>query len=47
VADVREQAAVVEPVDPFERGVFDRLEAAPGAAAVDDLGLEEAVDRLG
>jgi hypothetical protein len=47
VPDWLEQAAVVEPVDPFQRGVFDGLEAAPWATTVDDLGLEEAVDRLG
>jgi hypothetical protein len=47
VPDGFQQAAVVEPVDPFEGGVFHGLEAAPWAAAVDDLGLEEAVDRLG
>jgi hypothetical protein len=47
VSDGLQQAAVVEPVDPFQRRVFDGLEAAPWAAAVDDLGLEEPVDRLG
>ncbi len=47
VADWLEQAAVVEPVDPFERCVFDGLEASPWAATVDDFGLEQAVDRLG
>jgi len=33
VADRLEQATVVEPLDPFERGELDGLEAAPGAAA--------------
>jgi hypothetical protein len=47
VAGGLQQAAVVEPVDPVQRCVFDRLEAAPWSAAVDDLGLEEPVDRLG
>jgi hypothetical protein len=47
VADGLEQAAVVVPVDPFERGELDRLEAAPWPASADDLGLEETVDRLG
>ena len=42
-----EQAAVVEPIDPFERGVLDGFEIAPGAGASDHLGFEEAVDRLG
>jgi len=41
-----EQAAVVEPVDPFECCVFDGLEAAPRASAVDDLSFEQADDRL-
>jgi hypothetical protein len=47
VADGLEQAARVVPVDPFERGELDLLEAAPRPASADDLGLEEAVDRLG
>ncbi len=47
VADRLEQAAVVEPVDPFESCELDRLEAAPGASPVDHLGLEEADHRLG
>ena len=38
---------MVEPVDPFERGVLDGLEAAPGSAPVDHLGFVEAVDCLG
>ena len=42
-----EEAAVVEPVDPFEGGVFEVVEAAPGAAVADELGLVEADDRLG
>ena len=47
VADWREQAAVVEPVDPFEGGEFDGLEGPPWAAAMDHRGFVEAVDRLG
>jgi len=47
VSDRLEEATVVEPVDPFEGCVFDGLEAAPRTAAVDDLRLEQAVDRLG
>jgi len=43
VADGFEQAAVVEPVDPFEGGHLDGFEAAPRAASVDHLGLVEAV----
>ena len=30
IADGFEQASVVEPVDPFERGELDRFQAAPG-----------------
>ena len=47
VADRLEETTVVEPVDPFEGGELDSLEAAPWASAVDDLGLEQAVDRFG
>ena len=47
ISDGLQQAAVAELVDPFQRGIFDGLEAAPRAAAVDDLGLEQAVDHLG
>jgi hypothetical protein len=36
----REPATGVEPIDPLECGEFDRLEAAPGAAASDHLCLE-------
>jgi hypothetical protein len=46
-SDGFQQAAGVDPVDPFEGGVFHSVEAAPWAAAVDDLGFEQAVDRLG
>ena len=47
VADGFEQPPVIEPVDPFEGGVFDSLEAAPWATPMDDLGLVKAIDRLG
>jgi hypothetical protein len=47
IPDRLEQAAVVEPVHPFEGRLFDGLEAAPRSASVDDLGLKQAVDRLG
>ena len=47
VADGLEQAAVVEPVDPFEGGHLDGFEVAPRAASMDHLGLVEAVDGLG
>ena len=41
------QALLVVPVDPFEGGVLDVVEAAPGTAAADELGLVEAVEGLG
>jgi hypothetical protein len=44
IADGFEQAAVIEPVDPFQRGVFDIFERAPRALPVDELGLVETVD---
>jgi hypothetical protein len=47
VAAVLEQAAGVEPVDPFGGGVFDLVDVVPGAEVSDDLGLVEAVDGLG
>jgi len=47
VADWLEEAAVVEPVHPFEGGELDAFETAPWAAAADDLGLEQADGALG
>ena len=47
VADGLQQSPVVEPVDPFERGVLDRFKRSPRSASVDHLGLVEPVDRLG
>ena len=47
VADGLKQAAMVEPIDPLGRRVFDRLKAAPRATPVDHLSLVESVDRLG
>jgi len=47
VADGAEQAAIIEPIDAIEGGVFDGLERSPGAAPVDHLGFVEAVDRFG
>ena len=47
VPDRPEEAAVVEPVDPFEGGELDRLKGAPGAAPMDHLGFVEAVDGFG
>jgi len=47
VPDRLEQAAVVEPVDPLQGGVFDVVDALPGAAAPDQLGLVPPDDGLG
>jgi hypothetical protein len=47
IPDWREEAAVVEPVDPFEGSELDRFEAAPEAAPMDRLGFVEAVDGFG
>src|SRR3546814_15853748 len=41
-----QQAPIVEPVDPFEGRVFHGLEGSPGSAAMDDLGLVKAINRL-
>ena len=38
---------MVEPVDPFERGLLNGFEAAPRSSPVDHFGFVEAVDRLG
>src|SRR5215472_4484485 len=40
VADRLNEATMVEPVDPFERGELDSFERAPGPAPSDDLSLE-------
>ncbi len=42
-----QQAAIVEPVDPFKRGLFDSFKAAPGATPVNDFSFEETVDCFG
>ena len=47
VRDRLEATAIVEPVDPFQSGISGGLEAAPRAATMDDLSLEQTVDRLG
>lgn len=47
VSDGFEAAAVFEPVDLFEGCVFHGFEPAPWAAAVDNFGFEESIDRLG
>jgi hypothetical protein len=45
-SDRPEEPLVIEPVHPLEGREFDVLQAAPGAAPTDDLGLVQAVDRL-
>jgi hypothetical protein len=47
ISDRFEQATIVEPIDPFEAGEFDRFGTPPGTTPVDHLGLEQTVDRLG
>ena len=47
VANRFEQPACVEPVDPRERGEFDRLEMAPRSLPLNHFGLEETDDRFG
>jgi len=47
IPDGFEQAAGVEPVDPFEGGELDGFERSPRATLMDDLGLEQADDRFG
>ena len=47
VAERLRQAAIVEPVDPGQRGELHGLEAAPGSPPMDHLCLVEAVDRFG
>src|ERR1700712_5819471 len=41
------RSPVVEPVDPFQRRELDGLEVSPWPAAMDHLGLVEAVDGFG
>ena len=46
-AQLAVQAAMVEPVDVLQRGVLHIIEAPPGASMPDQLGLVQAVERLG
>ena len=46
-ADGFQKPAIVEPVHPLEGSELDGLEGAPRSPSMDDLGLVEAVDRLG
>jgi len=47
VANGLQEPAVVEPVDPFQGGVLDLVDALPRAAPADQLGLVQPDDRLG
>ena len=47
VVECAVEPPVVPPVHPLRRGQLHVLEGPPGALAVDDLGLVQAVDRLG
>jgi hypothetical protein len=47
IADWPHQAAVVEPVNPFESSELDSLEGSPRPTPMDDLGLVKPVDGLG
>ena len=46
ISDRLEEAPMVEPVDPFEGGELDRLEAAPRSTPMNEFGLVEAIDGL-
>ena len=46
VADRLEQPLMVEPMNPGERGVLDRLEVAPRPAPVDQLGLVQTLSLI-
>jgi hypothetical protein len=47
IANGLQEPAVVEPVDPLQRGVLDLVEALPRPAAANQLGLVQPNDRLG
>ncbi len=47
VSDRLQKAAVVEPIDPFERGELHRFEVARRSPSLDDFGLAKTVDRFG
>ncbi|MDP9434148.1 MAG: hypothetical protein M3P93_02720 [Actinomycetota bacterium] len=46
-ADLAVEAAVVEPVDVLGDGDLEVVDAPPRPAVADELGLEQAVERLG
>lgn len=47
VSDGLQQPPIVEPVDPFQRGVFDSFEGSPRASPVDQLSLVKTIDSFG
>lgn len=47
VFDRLQKAAVVESVEPFERGEVHGFEVAPWSSPMDDLGFVKTVDRFG
>lgn len=47
IAERFEEAVMIKPGHPFERGQFDGLTRLPGSAAVDQFSLIEPIDRLG
>lgn len=47
ISDRLEQTAVIEPVDPFQRGVLDSIHGFPRAFPPDDFGLVESIDGFG
>ena len=46
VADRFQYPPMVEPVDPFQRGILDGIDVPPRSAPADHLGLEQADDRF-
>lgn len=46
IADGLQEPAVIEPIDPFERGVFDFIDMAPRSPMTDHLRFVQPVDRL-
>jgi len=47
VSDWLQQPPVVEPVNPFQRGIFDGFEGSPRSSPVDYLSLVKTIDRFG
>ena len=47
ISEGLKQPSVVEPVNPFERGIFDSFERSPWTSPVDHLGLVKAIRASG